>query len=34
MIFIIFFDIKGVVEQEFFLAGQTVNSTYYCDVSQ
>jgi hypothetical protein len=29
---IILFDIKGIVHKEFFLAGQTVNSTYYCDV--
>jgi hypothetical protein len=27
-----FFDIKGIVHKEFVLAGQTVNSTYYCDV--
>jgi hypothetical protein len=26
------FDIKGIVHKEFVLAGQTVNSTYYCDV--
>jgi hypothetical protein len=25
---IIFFDIKGIVDKEFVLAGQTVNSTY------
>jgi hypothetical protein len=25
-------DIKGIVRKEFILAGQTVNSTYYCDV--
>jgi hypothetical protein len=31
-ILIIFFDIKGIVHKEFILAGQTVNSTYYCDV--
>jgi hypothetical protein len=29
---IIFFAIKGIVRKEFFLAGQTVNSAYYCDV--
>jgi hypothetical protein len=29
---IIFFDIKGLVLKEFVLAGQTVNSTYYCDI--
>jgi hypothetical protein len=29
---IIFFDIKGIVHKEFFLAGQTLNSAYYCDV--
>jgi hypothetical protein len=29
---IIFFDIKGIVHKEFALAGQTVNSAYYCDV--
>jgi hypothetical protein len=28
---IIFFDIKGIVHKEFALAGQTVNSAYYCD---
>jgi hypothetical protein len=27
---IIFFDIKGIVHREFLLAGQTVNSAYYC----
>jgi hypothetical protein len=27
-----FFDIKGIVYKEFILAGQTVNSAYYCDV--
>jgi hypothetical protein len=30
--FIIFFDIKGIVHKTFILAGRTVNSTYYCDV--
>jgi hypothetical protein len=29
---VIFFDIKGVIHKEFVLAGQTVNSEYYCDV--
>jgi histone-lysine N-methyltransferase SETMAR len=29
---IIFFDIKMIVHKEFVLAGQTVNSGYYCDV--
>jgi hypothetical protein len=29
---IIFFDIKQIVHKEFVLAGQTVNSAYYCDV--
>jgi histidinol phosphatase-like enzyme len=29
---IIFFDIKGNVHKEFAMAGQTVNSAYYCDV--
>jgi hypothetical protein len=28
---IIFFDIKRIVHKEFVLAGQTVNSAYYCD---
>jgi hypothetical protein len=27
---IIFFDIKRIVHKEFVLAGQTVNSAYYC----
>jgi hypothetical protein len=27
---IIFFDIKGSFNKEFVLAGQTVNSAYYC----
>jgi hypothetical protein len=31
-IVIIFFDIKGIAHKEFVLAGQTVNSAYYCDV--
>jgi hypothetical protein len=31
---IIFFDIKGIVHKQFILAGQTVNSAYYCDVLQ
>jgi hypothetical protein len=31
-IFIIFFDIKGSVHKEFILAGQIVNSEYYCGV--
>jgi hypothetical protein len=30
-ILIIFFHIKGIVHKEFVLAGQTANSTYYCD---
>jgi hypothetical protein len=29
---IIFFDIKGIDHKGFVLAGQTVNSAYYCDV--
>jgi hypothetical protein len=29
---IIFFDIKGIVHKEFFLADQTDNSAYYCDL--
>jgi hypothetical protein len=28
---IILFDIKGIALKEFILAGQTVNSAYYCD---
>jgi hypothetical protein len=28
-IFIIFFDMKGIVRKEFVLEGQTVNSAYY-----
>jgi hypothetical protein len=28
----IFFNIKGIVHKEFVLAGQTVNSAYYCDI--
>jgi hypothetical protein len=31
---IIFSHIKGIVHKEFILVGQTVNSTYYCDVSR
>jgi hypothetical protein len=31
-ILIIFYDIKGTVNKEFVMAGQTVNSAYYCDV--
>jgi hypothetical protein len=27
-----FLDIEGIVHKEFVLAGQTVNSSYYCDV--
>jgi hypothetical protein len=30
--FIISFDIKGIVHKGFILAGQTVNSAYFCDV--
>jgi hypothetical protein len=30
----IFFDLKKIIDKEFILAGQTVNSTYYCDVLQ
>jgi hypothetical protein len=29
---IIFFGINGIIHKEFILGGQTVNSTYYCDV--
>jgi histone-lysine N-methyltransferase SETMAR len=29
---IVFFDIKEIVHKELVLAGQTVNSAYYCDV--
>jgi hypothetical protein len=29
---IIFFDMKGIVHKESILAGQTVNSVYYCDI--
>jgi hypothetical protein len=29
---IIFFDIKGIVHNEFVLADQTVNFAHYCDV--
>jgi hypothetical protein len=32
-IIIIFFDVKRIVHKEIVLAGQTVNSAYYCDVS-
>jgi hypothetical protein len=28
---IIFFDTKGIIRKEFTMAGQTVNSAYYCD---
>jgi hypothetical protein len=28
----IFFGIKRIIHKEFFLAGQIVNSTYFCDV--
>jgi hypothetical protein len=28
----IFFAIKGIAHEEFFLAGKTINYTYYCDV--
>jgi histone-lysine N-methyltransferase SETMAR len=31
---IIFFDIKGIVHNEFVLAGQTINSAHYCDILQ
>jgi hypothetical protein len=31
---IIFFDSKKIVHKEFVLAGQSVNSAYYCDVIQ
>jgi hypothetical protein len=31
---IIFFDIMGIVDKEFVLAGQTVISAYYCDILQ
>jgi hypothetical protein len=30
--FIIIIDIKGIVHEEGILAGQTVDSTYYCHV--
>jgi hypothetical protein len=30
---ITFFDINGIIHKEFVLAGQTVNSAYYCDIS-
>jgi hypothetical protein len=29
---IFFFDNNGIVHKEFVLAGQTVNSAYYCDI--
>jgi hypothetical protein len=29
---IIFFDIREIVHKEFVLAGQTVSSTYHCDI--
>jgi hypothetical protein len=29
---IIFLDIKGIVKKQFVLAGQTMNSAYYCDI--
>jgi hypothetical protein len=29
-----FINIKGIVHKEFVLVGQTINSTYYCDVLQ
>jgi hypothetical protein len=29
---IILFDIKGIVHKEFVLAGQIINSAYYCDI--
>jgi hypothetical protein len=32
--FIIFFDIKGIVHKEFVLAGQTVNYAFSCDILQ
>jgi hypothetical protein len=31
-ILIIFSHIKGIIHKKFVLAGQTVNSAYYCDV--
>jgi hypothetical protein len=31
---IIFFDVKGILHKEFVLAGQAVNSAYYCHVLQ
>jgi transposase len=30
----IFFHMKEIVHKEFVLAGQTVNSAYYCDILQ
>jgi hypothetical protein len=32
-IFIVFFDIKGIVHKGFIPEGKTVNSAYYCDIS-
>jgi hypothetical protein len=32
--YIILFDIKGIVHTEFVLAGQTVNTVYYCDCTK
>jgi hypothetical protein len=29
-VLVICFDIKGIIHKEFVLAGQTVNSAYYC----
>jgi hypothetical protein len=29
-----FFDMKKIIDKEFILAGQIVNSTYYCDILQ
>jgi hypothetical protein len=29
---IIFFDINGIVHKEFILVGQSIKSTYYCDI--
>jgi hypothetical protein len=30
--FVIFFHMKGIIQIKFVLAGQTVNSSYYCDI--